>query len=78
MMFFLHAGRRATGQIKRVPAVRAIPVVIISTSDDPQDVRRRYLAGAARYLVQTMDDEQLVRGIQGLKQYWFDAVVLPS
>ena len=56
----------------------AIPVVVLSTSDNPRDIDACYRLGAAGYLCKPMKLELFAQRIRDLAAYWFGAVHLPG
>ena len=63
--------------MKADPTLKAIPVVVFSTSSNPKDVGFCYAAGANAYHVKPVrypDHLQLVTDLVG---YWFGRIVLP-
>jgi len=71
-------GREVLAEIKKDPALRAIPVIVLTTSQDERDVRTCYEAGANSYIHKPVHIGTFMKAIQGLKNYWFDIVVLPN
>jgi CheY-like chemotaxis protein len=47
-----------------------IPVVIVSSSDDPGDINRAYELGANAYMVKPMDFRAVEHLFQTITQYW--------
>lgn len=60
------------------PALRGIPVVVMSTSAAAEDVNRMYALGCNAYIVKPRDFEALATAIQQLSDHWFGAVLLPQ
>ncbi len=60
------------------PAVRRLPVVVLSSSDAEADVRRSYELGASSHVAKPADVDQLFALIETLTRYWFGAVTLPG
>ncbi|MDB6125191.1 MAG: putative response regulator, CheY [Pedosphaera sp.] len=58
--------------------LKAIPVVMLTTSDEPKDVTRAYKAGANSYLVKPIDYEQLEKNLPLLLEYWLHINTAPS
>lgn len=56
--------------IRRDPALNAIPVVVLSTSYAANDVARCQALDACCYLVKPMDYESFVTVVAGLKRFW--------
>jgi CheY-like chemotaxis protein len=71
-------GREALAEIKADPALRSIPVVILTTSKADEEIQRAYDLGANSFIVKPVTFEGLVSAIRVLAQYWFSIVRLPS
>jgi CheY-like chemotaxis protein len=56
--------------IRRQPGLKQLPVIILSSSDDPKDIRRAYEAGANSYLCKPHTNEGLVDMLKALEAYW--------
>lgn len=70
-------GREALEQIKADPALRRIPVVVMTTSQADRDIIDTYELGAASYISKPVSFEGLVRVMQALGSYWIEIVHLP-
>lgn len=70
-------GREVLQQIKRTDGLKQIPVVILTTSDHPNDVRACYDSGANSYVQKPLDVESFLKAIEHFKHYWFEIVILP-
>ncbi len=70
-------GREVLAEIKADADLRAIPVVILTTSTDERDVERCYSSGANSYIKKPVDLEGFMRAIQRLKEFWFEIVIVP-
>jgi CheY-like chemotaxis protein len=70
-------GRAVLEQVKRDAALRAVPVVVVSTSNNPADVAQCYTIGCSGYLVKPLAYERLATALQILCSYWFTVVTLP-
>lgn len=71
-------GRELLGEIKAHAALRAIPVVVLTTSGDPQDVDACYAAGASGYVQKPVLHEDLVEALRRLEDFWFGTALLPT
>lgn len=71
-------GREALAEIKADPALRQIPVVILTTSNAEADVFRSYDTGANSYIVKPVSFDRLVDVIRELGRYWVQIVELPT
>lgn len=71
-------GREALVEILRDPALHALPVVVLTTSQQEADVLRTYDLGANSFISKPVNLEGLVRVVKALDNYWFQIVSLPG
>jgi len=71
-------GREVLAEIKRDPQLSVIPVIVLTISDDEQEIENCYRAGANGYVKKPVDLEGYFRAIHRLTNYWFEVVVLPK
>jgi len=62
---------------KADPAIRGIPVIVLTTSDHDEDVARSYDLGCSSYVRKPVGREEMARAIEAIETYWFKIVVLP-
>lgn len=70
-------GRAVLQEIKEDPALRCIPVIVLTTSDSEEDVRQSYDSHASCYITKPMGLEEMYRVVQGIEDFWFSIVRLP-
>ncbi|MCW8090281.1 response regulator [Alteromonas sp. ASW11-130] len=70
-------GREALEEMKKDPALRSIPVVILTTSKEEEDMLRGYDLGCASYITKPVNFEGLVELMRALGKYWIEFVELP-
>jgi CheY-like chemotaxis protein len=70
-------GRTVLKELKQDPDLRSIPVVVLTTSKDDEDIYRSYDLGVNSYIVKPVTFEALVDILQTLEKYWFEIVELP-
>ena len=70
-------GLQALAEIKRDEALRAIPVVVLTTSQSPEHVARSYELGGNGYITKPDSYKDLVQVMVNLERYWFQTVRLP-
>jgi CheY-like chemotaxis protein len=70
-------GREVLAEIKADPKIQLIPVVILTTSDDEEDVLRSYNLNANAYLVKPIDVMRFIKMVQSLSDFWLAFVKLP-
>lgn len=71
-------GREVLEQIKQDSKLKMIPVVVFTTSANPKDIEVCYQYGVNGYILKPIDVKKLMRTIQVLIEYWFEAVILPD
>lgn len=71
-------GLEVLEQIKSDPLLKAIPVLILSSSSARSDVQDAYAAHANAYLVKPDDFEQFVELVGAIRSYWLTSVLLPG
>ena len=70
-------GRELLGIIKSDPALRSIPVVVLTTSTAEHDVIQSYDLHANAFITKPLDIEQFSRVVKAIDDFWFDIVRLP-
>ncbi|MGV2828851.1 response regulator [Myxosarcina sp. GI1(2024)] len=70
-------GREALKEIKSDANLRCIPIVILTTSKEEEDIVRSYSLGVNSFIVKPVTFEQLVEVIKYIGHYWFEIVALP-
>ena len=71
-------GREALQAIKANPNLKGIPVVILTTSKQEEDMVKGYDLGAASYITKPVTFDGLVELMKTLGKYWVEFVELPS
>ena len=72
------SGYEVVRTIKADPELRTIPVVMMTTSDQSQDVAICYEAGANSYVTKPVSFTELIQRIESVKLYWLLTNRLPS
>jgi len=70
-------GREALKEIKADPSLRRIPIVVLTTSREEEDIISSYDMGVSGFVVKPTTFESLREMIKGLTKYWFEIVELP-
>lgn len=71
-------GREALQEIKAHPVLKRIPVVVLTTSKEDEDVLRSYDLGANSYISKPVTFDSMVNIMKILVTYWFSIVALPN
>lgn len=70
-------GREVMAEIAADPALRMLPVVILTTSADERDVLAMYDLRCSAYTTKPVQFDNFQKVINELGQHWFTIVVLP-
>lgn len=70
-------GREVLADIKADDTLKRIPVVVLTTSQDEQDVLKSYNLHANCYITKPVDLDQFVRVVRSIEDFWLGIVVLP-
>jgi len=71
-------GRQALAEIKSDPMLRSIPIVVLTTSKEEQDVVRSYDLGVNSFIVKPVTFVKLLEVVTFVGQYWLELVKLPG
>lgn len=70
-------GRAVLEKVKSDPAVRHIPVVVLTTSAADADVLKAYGLGGNCYITKPVGFEEFRRIVRAIEEFWFEVVRLP-
>jgi CheY-like chemotaxis protein len=71
-------GHEVLAEIKAHPQLKQLPVIMFSSSANPDDVARSYALGANAYLVKPLLLDDYVRVVQHVVQFWCQTAELPT
>jgi CheY-like chemotaxis protein len=71
-------GREALAEIKSDPDLRAIPVVILTSSELEDDVIKAYDLHANCYTTKPVELDQFLHIVKAISDFWLTIVKLPS
>ncbi len=71
-------GREVLAHIKQDPHLRRIPVVILTTSSDDEDILRAYELHANCYITKPVGFRQFFRMVHAIEDFWLTVVRLPQ
>lgn len=70
-------GREVLKELKQHPLLKKIPVVIFSTTNNEQEMRRCYELGANSYITKPNSFENLLKTVAALRSYWMHTTSVP-
>lgn len=71
-------GREVLAEIKTDPALKRIPVVVLTTSKNEEDISHSYDLHVNCYITKSRNLSELFKIVQGIEQFWLQIVTLPS
>jgi DNA-binding response OmpR family regulator len=73
----LISGHEVLTALKANTPLNVIPVIVLTTSSNPDDIRRAYGLGASCYIVKPHDFADFLSVCRALYSFWFKRVTLP-
>lgn len=70
-------GREVLRRIKSDERFRSIPVIILTTSREEDDIVFCYAAGANTYIVKQPSFDGLLSAVKVIREYWLEIATLP-
>jgi CheY-like chemotaxis protein len=71
-------GREVLQQLKSNPRLKTIPTVILTTSEQEEDILRSYQLGCNSYILKPVQLTAFTSYLQQLGNYWFQLVTKPT
>ena len=72
------SGLELLGDFKGNESLRHIPIIVLTTSSNQQDVRRTYAHFANSFLTKPVDPDDYEKAINNVLAYWFATTSLPT
>ena len=70
-------GREVLAEIVADETLNAIPVVVLTTSAQDEEIVKMYKMRCSSYIIKPVDFAQFLHVIRSIAEYWFTVVVLP-
>jgi chemotaxis family two-component system response regulator Rcp1 len=70
-------GREVLSEVKQDEVLRQIPVVVLTTSEDEEDILRSYQLHANCYVTKPVGLDQFLTVIRQIDSFWLEVVKLP-
>jgi len=71
-------GREVLAELVADETLCSIPVVVLTTSAQDEEILKMYKLRCSSYIVKPIDFEKFLLVIRSLANYWFTVVVLPT
>ena len=72
------SGPEVLAEIKEDPALKHIPVVILTSSQEEEDIVKTYNLHANCYVTKPIDLEQFIMVVKSISDFWLTIVKLPT
>ncbi|QLK25172.1 response regulator [Natrinema zhouii] len=70
-------GEEVLEELKDDPVLRAIPVIVLTSSRAEEDVVKSYELHANAYLTKPVDPDEFIETVRAFEKFWFSVVRLP-
>ena len=64
--------------IKGDEHLKSTPIIVLTNSQNDQDIQRAYTLGANSYIIKPNNFQEFVDAIKEIKQYWLDTTKIPN
>jgi CheY-like chemotaxis protein len=71
-------GREVLAEIKSDEQLKRIPVVVLTTSKQEEDILKVYNLNANCYVTKPLDLDQFLHVVKSIDSFWFGIVALPT
>jgi len=71
-------GHQFLDELRRDPLLRSLPVVVLSSSTSPAEIRQCYEAGANAYISKPVGFHEFLAAVSALEAFWFDVATVPT
>ena len=71
-------GREVLAEISKDESLRHLPVVILTSSAEEEEILKMYQLRCSSYIVKPVDFNELIRFVQSFADFWLTVAVLPS
>lgn len=70
-------GREVLAEIKSDPSLKRIPVVVLTTSKNEEDISQSYELHVNCYITKSRNLNDLFKIVKGIEEFWLETVTLP-
>lgn len=70
-------GREVLAEIKADPQLKRIPVVVLTTSKNEEDIAQSYELHVNCYITKSRNLTELFKIVKGIEEFWLETVTLP-
>ena len=70
-------GREVLRELKGDPDLKAIPVIVLTTSHSDEDILQSYQLNANCYITKPIDFQHFIDVVKSIENFWLTVVTLP-
>lgn len=70
-------GREVLADLNADPELKAVPVIVLTTSEAEQDILRSYQLAANAYITKPIDLNEFIAVVRSIENFWLSIVRLP-
>ena len=71
-------GLQVLERLKSDPELRSVPVVVLTSSDRPEDVEETYRRGGNSYVTKPVTPNGMRDGLREITDYWMNVAAIPE
>ena len=71
------SGHEVLAELREDEKLRSLPVIILTSSDDPRDIGRSYDLGARSYMTKRPELDAFLTCMGAFSKFWLQAATLP-
>jgi two-component system, chemotaxis family, response regulator Rcp1 len=71
-------GREVLAEIKADPSLKHIPIIVLTTSRNEEDIFKSYDLHVNCYISKSRNLSQLFKIVRGIEEFWLETATLPS
>ncbi len=71
------SGTEVLEEIKRNPFTLHIPIIVLTTSEEPSDICEAYFLQANCFITKPVDVDQFTAAVQSIEKFWTEVAKLP-
>ncbi len=69
-------GLDVLARVKQDDQLKSIPIVVLTSSTNPDHIKQCYQRGASSYVVKAMNTQKFIATLQSLIHFWLESAVL--
>ncbi|MBF1999284.1 MAG: response regulator [Synechococcales cyanobacterium M58_A2018_015] len=70
-------GREVLAEIKADPSLKHIPIIVLTTSRNEEDIGQSYDLHVNCYIAKSRNLSQLFKIVRGIEEFWLETAALP-